>query len=147
MQGREWMTLLAVPSVTVVTAVVSIQPSCPCQTLRIVNSIPGTHQCLVLILAIRSGSVSSVFTCFFPSMSSLGAPPIFTPNLNVIRIDTTTSSKIAAVNLYFGKAQITRVYAFRASPGANRLVISGLPESMDNSTLRWAFVVLGMVRS
>ncbi|KAF8901316.1 hypothetical protein CPB84DRAFT_1679836 [Gymnopilus junonius] len=68
---------------------------------------------------------------------SSAAPPSFTANVNVIQIDTTAeSSKIASVSLYVGRAEVTRVYNFSAATGVNKLVISGLPETLDNNTLR-----------
>lgn len=45
-------------------------------------------------------------------------------------------SKITAVSLYSGLAEITRLFLLDVSPGQNNVIITGLPASLDRDTLR-----------
>jgi len=53
-----------------------------------------------------------------------------------ITLDTATDSKISNINLYSSRAEISRIYKFSVAQGANQLVISNLPDVLQNETLR-----------
>ncbi|KDR71858.1 hypothetical protein GALMADRAFT_126825 [Galerina marginata CBS 339.88] len=69
-------------------------------------------------------------------MATTAAPPSFEAGVNIINLDTTVASKISNVNLYSGRAEISRLYKFAAATGANKLVITCLPDVLENDTLR-----------
>jgi len=53
-----------------------------------------------------------------------------------VTLDTATDSKISNINLYSSRAEISRIYKFSVAQGANQLVISNLPDVLQNETLR-----------
>jgi len=53
-----------------------------------------------------------------------------------VTLDTATDSKISNINLYSSRAEISRIYKFSVAQGANQLVISYLPDVLQNETLR-----------
>ena len=65
-------------------------------------------------------------------MSAL--PPTYP--VSEIKIDSATQGKITNVNLYSSRAEISRAYAVTLASGQNHVVVSGLPNALDKSTLR-----------
>lgn len=57
-------------------------------------------------------------------------------NPNIIELDTPKDSTITNINLYSSKADVSRLYKFTVSAGVNKLVISNLPNALENETLR-----------
>lgn len=55
---------------------------------------------------------------------------------HLVELDTTKDSRITNVSLYSSKAEVSRLYKFTPVAGANKLVISGLPNALENDTLR-----------
>ncbi|KAJ8522073.1 hypothetical protein ONZ45_g1288 [Pleurotus djamor] len=62
------------------------------------------------------------------------SPPKFKPN--VIDLVSTTHSSISNVNLYPGRAEVTRVFNLALKQGVNQVKISALPTILDRSSLR-----------
>ena len=62
-------------------------------------------------------------------------PPQFQPAtfVDLVLID---ASKIVKVSLYPKLAEITRVYALTVKTGLNQLNISGLPDALDEQSVR-----------
>ncbi|KAJ8519108.1 hypothetical protein ONZ45_g3933 [Pleurotus djamor] len=56
--------------------------------------------------------------------------------LNTIELVTSETSKIEKVSLYSGRAEVTRVYQLEVKTGQNQVKISGLPNVLDNDSLR-----------
>jgi hypothetical protein len=65
-------------------------------------------------------------------MDSSDAPPSFEP-INFVSAD---HSKIIHVSLYSGRAEITRLYKFSVAAGQNQVNITGLPNVLDQDSLR-----------
>ena len=63
------------------------------------------------------------------------APPPFEPT-NVVELVSADDSKIINVSLYTGRAEITRLYKFPVRTGQNLVNINGLPNVMDQESLR-----------
>ena len=74
--------------------------------------------------------------------TSNDSPPPFEP-INIVELVSVDNSKIAGVSLYSGRAEITRVYKFSVKTGQNQINITGLPNVLDQGSLR--FVVQSMV--
>ncbi|RDB15217.1 Protein F37C4.5 [Hypsizygus marmoreus] len=70
-----------------------------------------------------------------PTPSTHDVPPPFEPT-NVIDLVSVDDSKIINVNLYSGRAEITRLYKFTVRTGQNELNVNGLPNAMDRDSLR-----------
>ncbi|KAF8875319.1 hypothetical protein BD779DRAFT_1563878 [Infundibulicybe gibba] len=66
---------------------------------------------------------------------SADAPPPFDP-VNMVEIHSLTDGKIINVNLYSGRAEITRLYKVNARTGQNKFNITGLPNVLDRDSLR-----------
>ncbi|KAJ8461902.1 hypothetical protein ONZ45_g18128 [Pleurotus djamor] len=66
--------------------------------------------------------------------SSVDSPPEY--QQNDIHLVAQASSRIAAVSLYPGRAEVTRVFKLSLKPGSNRIKISGLPTFLERSSLR-----------
>ncbi|KAG5728061.1 Serine/threonine-protein kinase A-Raf [Termitomyces sp. T112] len=69
------------------------------------------------------------------SHTNSAQPPSFQP-VNSIELVSIESSKIAAVSVYSGRAEITRVFKFEVKTGQNQVAISGLPSILDQDSLR-----------
>ncbi|KAG6807773.1 hypothetical protein H0H87_000966 [Tephrocybe sp. NHM501043] len=67
-------------------------------------------------------------------MASTEQPPSFQPNF--IELSSTENGKIAGVSVYTGRAEITRVFAFTVKTGQNQVTINGLPDVLDQDSLR-----------
>ena len=67
--------------------------------------------------------------------SDAPAPPPFEPT-NVVELVSADDSKIINVSLYTGRAEITRLYKFPVRTGQNLVNINGLPNVMDQESLR-----------
>ncbi|KAF8867671.1 hypothetical protein BD779DRAFT_1794936, partial [Infundibulicybe gibba] len=67
--------------------------------------------------------------------SQSDTPPPFDP-VNVVDINSVTDGKIINVNLYSGRAEITRLYKVNARTGQNRFSITDLPNVLDRDSLR-----------
>ncbi|KAF8877368.1 hypothetical protein BD779DRAFT_1789595 [Infundibulicybe gibba] len=67
--------------------------------------------------------------------SQSDTPPPFDP-VNVVDINSVTDGKIINVNLYSGRAEITRLYKVNARTGQNRFNITDLPNVLDRDSLR-----------
>ncbi|KAG6819621.1 hypothetical protein H0H93_010112 [Arthromyces matolae] len=62
-------------------------------------------------------------------------PPPFGTS-NVIDLISVDNSKIIKVSLYSGRAEITRLYKFSVKTGQNQVNIIGLPNALDNDSIR-----------
>ncbi|KAG6872123.1 hypothetical protein C0995_012777 [Termitomyces sp. Mi166 len=62
-------------------------------------------------------------------------PPSF-QSVNSIELVSTENSKITAVSVYSGRAEITRVFNFEVKTGQNQVTIDGLPNVLDQDSLR-----------
>ncbi|KAG5349047.1 hypothetical protein C0989_006397, partial [Termitomyces sp. Mn162] len=62
-------------------------------------------------------------------------PPSFQP-INSIKLVLTENSKITAVSIYPGHAEITCVFEFEVKMGQNQVMINGLPNVLDQDSLR-----------
>ncbi|KAF8877367.1 hypothetical protein BD779DRAFT_1475255 [Infundibulicybe gibba] len=67
--------------------------------------------------------------------SQSDTPPPFDP-VNVVEINSITDGKIINVNLYSGRAEITRLYKVNARTGQNKFKITGLPDVLDHDSVR-----------
>ncbi|KAF8199017.1 hypothetical protein BJ912DRAFT_1020342 [Pholiota molesta] len=56
--------------------------------------------------------------------------------INTISLVSSQSSKITNVNLYSGRAEVTRQFIFPVKKGQNQVVILGLPSSLQEDTVR-----------
>ncbi|KAG6811234.1 hypothetical protein H0H92_008404 [Tricholoma furcatifolium] len=56
--------------------------------------------------------------------------------INAIELVATVSSKITAVSVYSGRAEVTRVFTFDVKTGQNQVTITGLPNVLDHASLR-----------
>jgi uncharacterized protein (TIGR02231 family) len=63
----------------------------------------------------------------------LNPPPL---NPHVTTLSSSTDGKIVNVNLYSGRAEITRLYTFDVRMGMNNVCITELPHVMDQQSLR-----------
>jgi hypothetical protein len=73
-----------------------------------------------------------------PTANDASAPPPFEPT-NVVDLVSVDNSKIINVSLYTGRAEITRLYKFPVRTGQNLVNINGLPNVMDQESLRYDF--------
>ena len=55
---------------------------------------------------------------------------------HVINLSSDNDSKILNVNLYSGRAEITRLYTFDVRVGLNNVCVTGLPNVLDDQSLR-----------
>ncbi|KAF4603077.1 hypothetical protein EYR38_003482 [Pleurotus pulmonarius] len=62
-------------------------------------------------------------------------PPAF-DSVNVLELRSVDASKILKVSVYTGLAEITRLFEFDVKMGQNQVKISGLPNVMDEESLR-----------
>ncbi|KAJ3505935.1 hypothetical protein NLJ89_g7153 [Agrocybe chaxingu] len=58
------------------------------------------------------------------------------PTVNIVKLDAQKDGGISHVSLYFNRAEVTRVFQFIASAGANNLVVSKLPDVLESDTVR-----------
>ncbi|KAF8150427.1 hypothetical protein BJ912DRAFT_1016763 [Pholiota molesta] len=61
---------------------------------------------------------------------------INTIGINTISLVSSQCSKISNVNLYSGRAEVTRQFIFPVKKGQNQVVILGLPSSLQEDTVR-----------
>ncbi|TFK17639.1 hypothetical protein FA15DRAFT_698379 [Coprinopsis marcescibilis] len=61
-------------------------------------------------------------------------PPAFEPH--VVDLESIEDSKILSVSVYSGRAEVTRLFKFTVKAGQNQVNISGLPNVLDQNTLR-----------
>ncbi|KAG6872120.1 hypothetical protein C0995_012774 [Termitomyces sp. Mi166 len=64
------------------------------------------------------------------------SPPRRSQFINSIEFVSTENSKIIAVSVYSGRAEITRVFKVSVQTGQNHVVINGLPDVLDEDSLR-----------
>lgn len=57
-------------------------------------------------------------------------------SLNIIELVSIDNSKITRVSLYAQRAEITRLYTFSVNAGQNQVIISGLPNALDQNSFR-----------
>ena len=57
---------------------------------------------------------------------------------NTIELTSIINSKIAAVSVYSSQAEVTRVFKIQLKTGQNRVNINGLPNAIQNDTVRCA---------
>uniref|UniRef100_A0A8H7Y1K3 Mucoidy inhibitor A n=1 Tax=Psilocybe cubensis TaxID=181762 RepID=A0A8H7Y1K3_PSICU len=55
---------------------------------------------------------------------------------NAVELVATQHSKITNINLYSGRAEITRLFEISVKAGRNKVVISGLPQAFQEDSLR-----------
>jgi len=60
---------------------------------------------------------------------------------NIIEVSSIHDSKITLVSLYSGLAEITRVYKVKLKAGDNKVVISDLPSTLVQDSLRSVCVI------
>lgn len=63
-------------------------------------------------------------------------PPSFEPH--AINLVSVQDSKITNVSLYSSRAEITRVFKFSVKVGLNQVNVSGLPNALDQKSLKYA---------
>ncbi|GLB45327.1 putative mucoidy inhibitor A [Lyophyllum shimeji] len=63
-------------------------------------------------------------------------PPPLAQSTNEIALVSTEHSKITNVSVYSGRAEITRLFTFSVRTGQNRVTITGLPNVLDQDSLR-----------
>jgi hypothetical protein len=63
--------------------------------------------------------------------------------VNDIHLTSPDDSKITHVNLYSGRAEITRLFTFPLSAGQNLVLISELPSALDIQSLRSVHIYYG----
>lgn len=68
-------------------------------------------------------------------------PPIFEP-INAVELLSTEKSKIVGVSVYSGRAEVTRIFKFTVRTGQNQVTINGLPNVLDQESLRSVLDVL-----
>jgi len=56
---------------------------------------------------------------------------------NEVKVDSATDSKIIHVHLYPWQAEISRLYNLKLAAGQNKVLISGLPNILDEESLRY----------
>jgi hypothetical protein len=64
-------------------------------------------------------------------------PDSMNTETNVITLSAPEDSKIAAVSLYSGRAEVTRLFKFEIKAGQNKVTIFGLPRSLQEDSLRY----------
>ena len=69
--------------------------------------------------------------------AAVDTPPVFQP-LDAIELNSVEDSKITSVSVYTGRAEITRLFKFTVQTGQNQLMINGLPNVLDQDSLRYA---------
>lgn len=62
-------------------------------------------------------------------------PPTFHA-VNSIELSSTEASKITAVSVYSGRAEVTRTFKFKVKTGQNQITVNGLPNVLDQDSLR-----------
>ena len=67
-------------------------------------------------------------------------PPSFEPN--AVHLVSLKDSKITTVSLYSSRAEITRVFKFHVKAGLNQLNVSGLPNVLDQASLKYVILLL-----
>lgn len=58
------------------------------------------------------------------------------PPANTIELVSVDNSKIVGISLYPNRADITRHFKFTAASGLNQVQISGLPNVLEDDTVR-----------
>ncbi|CAA7263842.1 unnamed protein product [Cyclocybe aegerita] len=58
------------------------------------------------------------------------------PTVNIVELNAQEDGRISHVSLFFNRAEVTRLFQFAASAGANNLVVSKLPDVLENDTIR-----------
>ncbi|KAJ3564033.1 hypothetical protein NP233_g8558 [Leucocoprinus birnbaumii] len=71
-----------------------------------------------------------------PGTASTQPPPTFTAQVNSIQISAEDESKVTAVTLYTGRAEVTREIRVSVKTGQNKVTILRLSSSLDAATLR-----------
>lgn len=61
---------------------------------------------------------------------------------NVVEVSSIRDSKITHVSLYSGLAEITRVYKVKLKAADNKVVISDLPNTLVEDSLRSVYALL-----
>jgi hypothetical protein len=56
--------------------------------------------------------------------------------VNTFELNSIEGSKITAVSIYSGRAEITRLFKFTVKKGQNQVVINALPNVLDQHSLR-----------
>lgn len=55
---------------------------------------------------------------------------------HTVSLVASENSKITNINLYSGRAEITRLFKFEIKAGQNKVTILGLPWSLEKNSLR-----------
>lgn len=63
------------------------------------------------------------------------APPTFEP-VHTVELVSVNDSKIIGVSVYSGRAEVTRLFSFSVHTGQNQVIISGLPNALDQDSFR-----------
>jgi len=74
------------------------------------------------------------------SPEATGIPPPFKP-VDAIQLNAVEDSRIIGLSVYTGRAEITRLFKLKVQTGYNQLHINGLPNVLDNDSLRFVFDV------
>jgi hypothetical protein len=67
---------------------------------------------------------------------SAAQPPAYVINEVKLGTGQEVEGKIVNVSLYANRADISRAYRFKVASGQNQVVIFGLPNVLDNSSIR-----------
>lgn len=68
---------------------------------------------------------------------ALTAPPIYPINEIKLGRGQEVEGKIVNVSLYANRADVSRAYRFKVASGQNQVVIFGLPNVLDQSSIRY----------
>lgn len=63
---------------------------------------------------------------------------------NIVSLVASENSKISNINLYSGRAEITRLFKFDIKAGQNKVTILGLPWSLQENSFRYSFTFLSL---
>ena len=63
-------------------------------------------------------------------------PEIMNTETNAINLSASEDSRIAAVSLYSGRAEVTRLFKFEIKAGQNKVTILELPRLLQEDSLR-----------
>jgi hypothetical protein len=68
-------------------------------------------------------------------VTTIDEPPPF-QSVNVIELNSVNDGTITGVSVYSSRAEIKRLFKFNIKTGQNQLNISGLPNVLDQESLR-----------
>ena len=78
-------------------------------------------------------------------MTQAESPPAFHP-VDPITLSSVADSKIIGVSVYANRAEVTRLFKFKAGTGQNQVVVNGLPSVLDQDSLKSVLKFFGYLR-